>query len=153
MTPARLAVWLGIASVVSCAARSAPATTTPTTMTTTTSPPTTPESPVVVTTAAEQPTSHVAASGPGAFCLIVGPTQIVVRCYWTRQSCDDQIGFNTENGLTQASECRPTPEPRCFQYKHGELCYPGSADCEKNRTAMNRYPDEQPSACEIKTAP
>ena len=145
---AKLALWLGVAFATSCAARPAPATTTPTTTT-----PTTTDSPKVVTTSPEQPTSHAAASGPGAFCLIVGPKQLVVRCYWTRQSCDDQIGFNTQNGLNQASECRPTPEPRCFQYKHGELCYPSTADCEKNRAAMSRYPDEQPSSCAIKTAP
>ncbi len=144
----KLALWLGVALVTSCAARPA-ATTTPTT--TTSSPAT--DTPPVVTSAPTRPTTHAAASGPGAFCLIVGPKQLVVRCYWTRQSCDDQIGFNTQNGLNQASECRPTPEPRCFQYKHGELCYSSSADCEKNRTAMNRYPDEQPSSCAIKTAP
>lgn len=138
--------WLGITFVASCATRSAPATTTPSPAATTTA-----DSQVTSTT--EQPTAHAAASGSGAYCLIVGSKQIVVRCYWTRQSCEDQVGFNKQNGLSDASECRPTPEPRCFQYKHGELCYPSSADCEKNRTAMNRYPNELPSACAIKTAP
>src|SRR4051794_36261676 len=116
MTPAKL--WLGVAFVTSCAARPAPTTTTPTTS----SPATTTDSPKVVASSPEQPIAHATASGPGAFCLIVGPEERVVRCYWTRQSCDDQIDFNIQNGLNQASTCRPTPEPRCFQYKHGELC-------------------------------
>jgi hypothetical protein len=92
-------------------------------------------------------------SGAGAYCLIVGPKQIVVRCYWTRAACDDQIGFNKQNGLTDASECRATPEPQCFQFKHGELCYPTSADCEKYQVAMSKRVDEHPSACAKKTAP
>ena len=144
MTVGKLA--LGIAFVASCAARPAPATTT-------TSPAVTTVDSQDPASTREPPTTHAATSGPGAYCLIVGPKQLVVRCYWTRQSCDDQVGFNTQNGLTDKSECRPTPEPRCFQYKHGELCYPTSADCDKNRTALNRYPDEQPSSCAIKTAP
>jgi hypothetical protein len=143
MTSAKLA--LCSAFVASCAARPAPATTATSASTADEQPPT--------TSTPEPPLTHAAASGSGAYCLIVGTKQLVVRCYWTRQGCDDQVGFNTQNGLTDKSECRPTAEPRCFQYKHGELCYPSSADCEKNRTAMKRYPDERPSVCAIKTAP
>ena len=151
MNSAKLA--LGIAFAASCAARPGPATTP---AVTSADPPAT--STAATDTRVAPPTSTPTtptprATGSGAFCLIVGPTQIVVRCYWSLQSCDDQVAFNTQNGLTDASECRATPEPRCFQYKHGELCYPTSANCEKNRAAMSRYPDEQPSACAIKTAP
>ena len=98
------------------------------------------------------PTTTQVSSGPGAHCLYVDPGRRVVRCYWTREDCEQQISFN--KGLVDGSQtCEAVVEAHCFDENgKSELCYPTAADCDGMVAKMKKR-NRPVSQCASKRGP
>jgi hypothetical protein len=87
-----------------------------------------------------------------AHCLYIGPEQRVVRCYWRKKDCEDQITFNKETGLEKSQQCKGVAETHCFVSDKSERCYPDVAECEKNVAGI-RQRNREATDCVAKTQP
>ena len=82
----------------------------------------------------------------------MGPQQRVVRCYWERKSCEEQIAFNKESGLADSQECKGVAEAHCSVSDRSERCYPTADECGRNVASM-RDRNRQATDCVAKTHP
>jgi hypothetical protein len=98
------------------------------------------------------PMSPPVPAGTAAYCLYVGAEQRVVRCYWQKKLCDQQIAFNTETGLDKSQECRGVAEAHCFVSDKSERCYPTADECG-HTVAGIRERSRQATDCVAKTHP
>ncbi len=98
------------------------------------------------------PLSPPVPAGTAAYCLYVGPEQRVVRCYWEKKLCDQQIAFNTETGLDKSQECRGVAEAHCFVSDKTERCYPTADECSRTVTGI-RQRSRQATDCVAKNQP
>jgi hypothetical protein len=98
------------------------------------------------------PLSPPVPAGTAAYCLYVGPEQRIVRCYWDKKLCDQQIAFNTETGLDKSQECRGVAEAHCFVSDKAERCYPSADECSKTVSGI-RQRNRQATDCVAKTHP
>jgi hypothetical protein len=106
-----------------------------------------PHTPATTTT----PPSTVTASGGGAHCLYVEPEHRVVRCYWERERCEEQLAFNKK--LVASQKCESVAEAHCFSEPgQSEACYPSAAECDATVVKMKKR--KRPvSQCTAKRGP
>lgn len=126
---------------------------TPTTRPATTSTATPPTTPTTTTDTTPTPTPTTPVAGnPAAHCLYVEPDHRVVRCYWTREDCDQQMAFN--KGLVAGGQtCEAAAEAHCFDENgKNQLCYPSAADCDAMVAKMKKR-DRPASPCSSKRGP
>ena len=93
-----------------------------------------------------------AAGSPAAHCLFVEPDHRIVRCYWKREDCEQQIEFN--KGVVAGNQtCEATAEAHCFDENgKNQLCYPSAADCDGMVAKMKKR-NRPVSQCASKRGP
>ena len=91
-------------------------------------------------------------TNPSAYCLYVDPNHRVVRCYWTREDCEQQMAFN--KGLVAGNQtCEAAAEAHCFDENgKNQLCYPTAADCDAMVAKMKKR-NRPVSQCASKRGP
>nr|MBA3503599.1 hypothetical protein [Deltaproteobacteria bacterium] len=112
-----------------------------------------PESTSTPTSTPSTPTTTPPVSGnPSAHCLFVEPNHRVVRCYWKREDCEQQIEFN--KGVVAGNQtCEAAAEAHCFDENgKNELCYPSAADCDAMVAKMKKR-NRPASQCAAKRGP
>src|SRR5215210_6527424 len=70
-------------------------------------------SPPAEGTSRSNTTSTPTTGDPAAHCLYVGPDRRIVRCYWKREDCEQQIAFN-KNVVAGSQTCEAVAEAHCF---------------------------------------
>jgi hypothetical protein len=104
------------------------------------------------TTTQPTPAATQVAGNPAAHCLFVEPEHRVVRCYWKREDCEQQIEFN--KGVVAGNQtCEATAEAHCFDENgKNQLCYPSAADCDGMVAKMKKR-NRPVSQCASKRGP
>jgi hypothetical protein len=76
----------------------------------------------------------------------------VVRCYWKREDCEQQIEFN-KGVVAGRQTCEAAAEAHCFDENgKSELCYPTAADCDAMVVKMKKR-NRPVSQCATKRGP
>ena len=99
------------------------------------------------------PATVPASSGTAiAHCLYVDPDHRIVRCYWTREDCEQQMAFN--KGLVAGNQtCEAASEAHCFDENgKNQLCYPTAGDCDAMVAKMKKR-NRPVSQCAAKRGP
>ena len=101
---------------------------------------------------AQPPATPQVAATTVAHCLYVDPDHRVVRCYWTREDCEQQMAFN--KGLVAGNQtCEAATEVHCFDENgKNQLCYPTAADCDAMVAKMKQR-KRPASQCAAKRGP
>ena len=121
--------------------------------------PVTPRDPPPPTESSEAPrkpsdaSTKASVSGAGGHCLFIEPEHRVVRCYWKREACEEQLAFNSNNNIVKNQKCVAAPEPYCFDERgQPEACYPTAADCEATVEKFKKR-NRSVSACVARRGP